>query len=159
MRTIYEWFMELAPPKSWGEINSWIEYMELCQYTNVPSECRVHVACGLCGKKRWISKKAATRKSGGKCPTCYVYYSRIISRATGKVGLAIRRGELPNAKTLKCADCGDQAMQYDHRDYRQPLIVDPVCVPCNMKRGRGEPFISLVKHGYDDNPHLKRRKK
>jgi hypothetical protein len=37
-------------------------------------------------------------------------------------------------------DCGDPAETYDHRDYTQPLLVDPVCLACNKRRGPGFPY-------------------
>lgn len=52
------------------------------------------------------------------------------------VAFAIRNGQLPLASTLKCVDCGEQASDYDHRDYLKPLDVDAVCRTCNGKRGR-----------------------
>jgi hypothetical protein len=48
---------------------------------------------------------------------------------------AIRRGVLPKPSTLACTDCGDPASVYDHRFYSSPLLVQPVCVSCNYKRG------------------------
>lgn len=57
------------------------------------------------------------------------------SKAVADVGKAIRRGELPKASALHCADCGGQASDYDHRDYNKPLDVQPVCRSCNKLRG------------------------
>lgn len=51
------------------------------------------------------------------------------------VSEAIKRGELCSPRTLDCADCGGQAMDYDHRDYTKPLAVEPVCRSCNKLRG------------------------
>jgi hypothetical protein len=53
---------------------------------------------------------------------------RIVSRA-------VRHGEIPPARQLACADCGAQALHYDHRDYGRPLDVQPVCRSCNYRRG------------------------
>lgn len=36
-----------------------------------------------------------------------------------------------------CADCGQPACEWDHRDYMKPLDVDPVCRACNQARGDG----------------------
>ncbi len=47
------------------------------------------------------------------------------------------RDVLPDPKKLRCADCGKKAKVYDHRDYSKPLEVEPVCVRCNVRRGRG----------------------
>jgi hypothetical protein len=53
------------------------------------------------------------------------------------VRMAVQSGILPVVTTLRCADCGVPATEYDHRDFTKPLKVDPVCHPCNIKRGRG----------------------
>lgn len=68
------------------------------------------------------------------------------ARARGKVANAVKRGTLPNLTTtiVPCIDCGKRASQYDHRDYRKPLDVQPVCLICNCKRGAGLPL--------DENP-------
>jgi hypothetical protein len=39
------------------------------------------------------------------------------------------------ARTFNCVDCGKTAHGYDHRDYRKPLDVVPICRSCNYKRG------------------------
>lgn len=56
------------------------------------------------------------------------------------VATAIRHGKIPPAKTLACTDCSGPAMDYDHRDYNQPLNVEPVCRSCNRKRGPAIPL-------------------
>lgn len=56
------------------------------------------------------------------------------------VWLAIKAGQLPPPKTLICVDCGKGAFCYDHRDYRKPLAVDPVCKSCDSMRGPGKPY-------------------
>lgn len=58
--------------------------------------------------------------------------------ARAAVGRAVANGQLPRASTLKCADCGGQARDYDHRDYSRPLDVEPVCRSCNKLRGPGK---------------------
>lgn len=55
------------------------------------------------------------------------------------LGRAIRAGEMHPAKAFKCFDCGNPAECYDHRDYDKPLVVDPVCVGCNARRGSAKP--------------------
>jgi len=51
------------------------------------------------------------------------------------VAKAIKAGDLERPGKFKCVDCGTQATEYDHRDYSQPLTVDPVCRRCNLRRG------------------------
>lgn len=60
--------------------------------------------------------------------------------AHSKVQMAVERGELRRVTDCKCVDCGRKAQQYDHRDYRKPLAVDPVCRSCNLARGHGKPY-------------------
>jgi hypothetical protein len=55
--------------------------------------------------------------------------------ANAAVNKARRRGELSPACEHKCADCGKQARDWDHRDYTKPLEVQAVCRSCNQHRG------------------------
>jgi len=57
------------------------------------------------------------------------------AKACAIVAKAIKTGDLEPVKNHKCVDCGRQATEYDHRDYRKPLEVEPVCRSCNRKRG------------------------
>jgi hypothetical protein len=58
---------------------------------------------------------------------------------------AVKIGFLPHPTDFKCVDCKrSQATCYDHRDYNKPLDVEPVCLNCNSRRGRGIP-LHLVK--------------
>ena len=68
-------------------------------------------------------------------------------KATLVVMAAIRKGVLPRLSHIKklsheimCVDCGAQAQCWDHRDYRKPLDVDPVCHRCNILRGKALPY-------------------
>lgn len=58
------------------------------------------------------------------------------------VHAAIKRGDLLPASAHECADCGLPARDYDHRDYNQPLAVEPVCRRCNKARGPAIPVRS-----------------
>ena len=51
------------------------------------------------------------------------------------VAKARKQGLLADPRTLMCSDCEAQAIEYDHRDYSQPLVVSAVCRRCNLKRG------------------------
>jgi len=57
---------------------------------------------------------------------------------------AVKVGFLPPPTDYFCMDCGADAECYDHRDYKKPLEVDPVCLRCNSRRGRGEPLHAPV---------------
>ena len=59
-------------------------------------------------------------------------------KAYAAVAQAVKTGDLPKVKSQVCVDCGNQAKHYDHRDYDKPLDVDPVCVSCNLKRGKAK---------------------
>lgn len=57
---------------------------------------------------------------------------------------AIRYGQLQKASKYRCVDCQEAAVEYDHRDYRKPLAVDPVCRRCNLRRGYAIPKDGFV---------------
>ena len=59
-------------------------------------------------------------------------------KAHGIVSRTVKSGKLPDLKATEvfCVDCGERATQYDHRDYGEPLKVEPVCRSCNAKRGK-----------------------
>lgn len=63
-----------------------------------------------------------------------------ISAAHGVVAKAIRDGFLRPATERLCVDCLRPAEEYDHRDYRYPLEVEPTCHRCNSRRGPGHPY-------------------
>lgn len=56
--------------------------------------------------------------------------------AHAKVYKAVAKGDLPKLDgSIVCVDCGGEALHYDHRDYKKPLEVEPVCRKCNYSRG------------------------
>jgi hypothetical protein len=60
------------------------------------------------------------------------------TRAHNQVFSAIQSGDLPRLDgSISCEDCGQPAVEYDHRNYKRPLDVHPVCRKCNKRRGRG----------------------
>lgn len=90
--------------------------------------------CALCGAE------FNTKDRGkGQSPYCSYECSSLVSEArctiTAIVAKAIRSGFIDKAKNHKCVDCGNAAMDYEHRSYMKPLDVVPVCRPCNLKRG------------------------
>lgn len=60
--------------------------------------------------------------------------------AQSLVRKAVISGALPPANRLYCVDCGGFAFGYEHRDYTAPLDVQPICRPCNHKRGQAYPL-------------------
>ncbi len=62
-----------------------------------------------------------------------------VFQAYNKVRKAIRNGILPSLSknVIMCVDCKKaRAKHYDHRNYKFPLKVNPVCVSCNKLRGK-----------------------
>lgn len=60
-------------------------------------------------------------------------------RAAAAIARAIAVGILKPARGQNCVDCGAPAVEYDHRDYNKPLVVEPVCRSCNVLRGKAVP--------------------
>lgn len=89
--------------------------------------------CGFCLTAR------ASKNSRG-CDACMLAYQQA-SRRSGKteahtsVARAIMRGEIQRPALFTCTDCSTPAEQYDHRDYAEPMKVEPVCRRCNILRG------------------------
>lgn len=64
--------------------------------------------------------------------------SRYFELAHRYVDIAVRAGDLPKLDgSIACEDCGNPASEYDHRDYKKPMEVAPVCRACNQARGPG----------------------
>jgi hypothetical protein len=70
-----------------------------------------------------------------RCWSCTRHYYQWLVRGYTAVAKAIRRRVLAPAHRHLCVDCGAKAYCYDHRDYRKPLEVEPVCRSCNKRRG------------------------
>lgn len=98
-------------------------------------------ACEQCGAVSGMLAHHATRF----CRTCASLRMEAFggTLAHKAVQQAIRRGEIPPAKTLACVDCGEQARDYDHRDYAKKLEVQPVCRSCNKLRGPARPVLTF----------------
>lgn len=101
---------------------------------------KVPVKCLICDSEFMSVKISKT------CQSCKPAYKRRLQQAKkgvhSKVYSAISSGLLPEIRRSKknrifvaCKDCGRRASIYDHRDYRKPLEVEPVCCACNIKRG------------------------
>lgn len=72
------------------------------------------------------------------------------SFANRMLWIAVREGKIKQLSKheIKCVDCGEKATEWDHRDYRKPLDVEPVCRKCNNHRGPGLPW----PEGYEGKP-------
>jgi DNA-directed RNA polymerase subunit RPC12/RpoP len=77
-----------------------------------------------------------------RCHQCYWVAGRVAAKAHNAVARAVRAGQIPDLKAsvIACTDCGARANRYDHRDYAKPLVVEPVCHSCNLKRGPAAPI-------------------
>ena len=64
---------------------------------------------------------------------------RLMAKAHSAVAKAVREKRIPPAHSMKCTDCGVNAKEYDHRNYYEPLEVEPVCRSCNLARGKAIP--------------------
>ena len=90
----------------------------------------VPLTCRDCGQP------ASTQRRPTKvCRPCWTVYFAQMKAANAAVCKAKGRGEIPRASEFKCVDCGQQAKDWDHRDYSKPLDVMPVCRSCNIRRG------------------------
>jgi hypothetical protein len=80
-----------------------------------------------------------------RCDTCsharYVFrrFASGQTLAASAVAAARRNGILQPPTNFQCTDCDCGATEYDHRDYNNPLDVDPVCRGCNRRRGSAKP--------------------
>ena len=80
--------------------------------------------------------KSFERDAGAwRCWPCDTKVQEIRLAARRIVSDAVRAGLLPPLKSVVCVDCEAPAVAYDHRDYRRPLAVAPVCLACNSRRG------------------------
>jgi len=71
-----------------------------------------------------------------------LFMSRRRKESAMWVRVALKNGLIPQATTCKCVDCGNTAQCYDHRDYRKPHIVQPVCKRCDCRRGTAKPSLN-----------------
>lgn len=95
-------------------------------------------AWGLTWKKRTPQKGRGSGRSG---PLVLKHDGgRLAKRANRIIRERVRRGVIRPATDFLCADCGEPATCYDHRDYNKPLAVDPVCNSCNGIRGPALPY-------------------
>lgn len=96
-----------------------------------------HTHCVMCAKDLSLGTRCDSRRAAYCSMECKRDAERIKNKAYIWVSGAKRFGLIPRPETLKCADCGDKARYYDHRDYTKPMDVEPVCAGCNTRRGPG----------------------
>jgi hypothetical protein len=79
--------------------------------------------------------------------------AQLVWQAQQLTRLAIKRGILPHPSKFRCADCGARGYCYDHRDYRRPLWVTPLCNACNGRRPPALPWVPKQHNGNRDEDH------
>ncbi len=114
------------------------EYTE--GYPNIRSNL-YFAKCFRC-KHEWIPR-VENIKTCAKCRSPYwdkakneKQYNQMRLWAANIVQNAKRRGFIGKPDFHKCKDCGKKATKWDHRNYGRPLIVEPVCHSCNIKRSK-----------------------
>lgn len=96
--------------------------------------------CSLCGEA-W---REGQRLHCWPCGLLNVVYRKLGTGQTDAlraVKSAIKHGRLAPPTDFACVDCGKPATAYEHRDYNKPLEVEPVCRPCNARRGYAIPKV------------------
>lgn len=108
--------------------------------TMVRCKCKVCMGYELvrgCGSNfRCSDCKAADRGASSRRP----WRDSGQQPAQAHVAILIRAGVLPHPTKLKCADCNCAAVEYEHRDYNKPGVVEPICRRCNLLRGPAIPL-------------------
>jgi len=103
-------------------------------------------ACESCGAslagRHWHTRFCfdCSEKRGRQCQLRRNQLAPDIPAAHRAVAKSIRDGLLRPADERLCVDCLKPAEVYEHRDYRYPLEVEPVCRSCNKRRGPGYPY-------------------
>lgn len=93
---------------------------------------------------RFCRSPTAGSHSIKKCGRCAGAVEVSSRKAHLIVKKAMDSGELmPITRYMKCVDCGAPAECHEHRDYNKPLAVEPVCRPCDQKRGPGIPMAEI----------------
>lgn len=111
----------------------------ICRAVVQARSAGINFRCQACIESGRLVDGVLSRRSMGK------HYAGL------QVQAAIREGRLPDPATLQCVDCAAPALEYEHRDYNQPLMVVPICRSCNLRRGPAIPvagtLFKIVKSG------------
>jgi transcriptional regulator with XRE-family HTH domain len=138
MLTPYRWWRKLAPGSSVEKIEILSKRILAATVLNGSKKQQI---CWACGRTRRIARNKHER---ALCPKCLAYWRDICATAQNITSRLIAQRVIPNLWKQKCVDCGNKAVFYDHRDYRKPEMVEPVCLSCNCLRGPAEPFRSMT---------------
>lgn len=79
----------------------------------------------------------------GLCHDCYSGHTVLTNKVRREHQDALASGRLERATAHKCADCGKQAQAWEHRDYRKPETIQPVCNSCNQIRGPAVSYFAM----------------
>lgn len=101
--------------------------------------------CALCGGQIGVKRSQTANHSRYCSWECATAVGAVRVQAMRLVHSHIRRGLIPPASSLKCVDCGEDALHYEHRHYTRPLEVEATCRSCNYKRGPAEDIASAVR--------------
>lgn len=94
---------------------------------NIPFQIeRVCIDCG-----EWHGRDPRS----WRCWECDEKVKEFNQKASYTIKQLIKAGQMQKPSDLLCVDCEKPAYDYDHRDYRMPLEVQPVCRKCNQRRG------------------------
>lgn len=99
------------------------------------------MTCPGCGRLMDRSDSRAT-----VCMSCMRLRGYMSTACTLLVKAAIELGQLRHIDGQSCVDCGKPAFCYDHRNYYEPLKVEPICRACNRKRPSAFPFARISLH-------------
>lgn len=108
----------------------------------IEKKYRAQAGCGVCDEIVGTWRRAIRL-----CPACdpgSIRRTQPAGQAAAVMAVmkAKKAGLLPILDgSIKCSDCDKPAAQYDHRDYSRPLVVEPVCVSCNQRRGPAKPAV------------------
>lgn len=93
------------------------------------------------------------RRPSLRCDSCRWVHRIFLDILSGRqeaaraIAAERRHGRLSAPSDFVCTDCPRPAECYDHRDYGQPLRVDPVCRSCNVLRGHAKPVNPWIVSG------------
>ena len=107
---------------STNRINPLLAKCFRCGYEWIPRNEKIRT-CAKCRSPYW--DKARNSKE----------HSKMRIWALGIIQNAKYKGYIGKPKNQKCVDCGKKATDWEHRNYSRPLIVEPICRSCNLRRG------------------------
>ena len=100
-----------------------------CNYSWIAKYVELPERCPACHRADWQRSGVCAERAKLQAKALYI------------VRRAVKAGQLQKLDgTVGCTDCRASATGYDHRDYSCPLVVEPVCASCNVRRGPAKPY-------------------